>query len=250
MSTLAVFVDFKSAYDLISRKVFLEKLLKINTPMRIVRNFLCQRFISVRNGDRSSSFKQVKRGLPNGAVSSTTLFNVMINDFWKTLRNIDGIDVILYADDLVILVTGIEMNYLQNVMNTALRKLNQWTVENEMVVNLEKTMYQIFSLSNNIEKPLLTLGSFQLLESLCQTYLEIHLDQRLTFKNHGKLQAEKAEKRLKNLKRLAASTWGSSLHTLITTYKSYILPVLTFAEELMICGTESANKPLDLVHCE
>ena len=84
----------------------------MNVPgglIHTIRNFLCQRFISTRFHDRTSSFKQIRRGLPQGAVSSTTLFNCMINDLCPLLRTIPGVDVILFADDLAILVAGENM---------------------------------------------------------------------------------------------------------------------------------------------
>lgn len=249
-STLAVFVDFKSAYDLISRSILIKKMNKIGISTGIIwaiRDFLCQRFISIRCFDRSSEFKQTKRGLPQGSVSSTTLFNIMINDLCSILRQIPGVDVILYADDLVILVSGDSMMNIQTTMNRALDALKVWTEENEMVINTEKTKFQTFSMRNNIQVPSLKIGTYDLQESTAQTYLGIKLDRRLTFKLHAKQQSEKAENRLKILKRLTASTWGASLHTLVTTYKSYILPVLNFGDEMMICASDSVNKHLDLV---
>lgn len=87
-------MDFKAAYDLISRDKVIEKLLKAKVPMKItqaVRDFLSQRFISVRCNGTDSSYKQVKRGLIQGAVSSTTLFNVMINDICENSRAVEGI---------------------------------------------------------------------------------------------------------------------------------------------------------------
>lgn len=68
----------------------------------------------------------------------------------------------------------------------------------------------------------------------------------MTFKNHAKNQAEKASKRLNIRKRLAGSTWGASTHTLRTTYKVYVLPVLTFGEEMMICASKAVNKQLEM----
>lgn len=40
---------------------------------------------------------------------------------------------------------------------------------------------------------------------------------------------------------------GNSKDTLITTYKSYILPVLTFGNELLICASKSSRKKLEIV---
>lgn len=250
LSSVVVFVDFKAAYDVVSRNLLLSKLVNIGIPSsitRAVRDFLCQRFISVRYFDRTSSFKQIWKGLPQGAVSSTTLFNVMINDLCQVLRVISGVEIILYADDLAILISAQAMTEIETKMNVALEVLHRWTVKNEMMINLDKTKYQIFSMNNSNEKPSLKLNDFDLLESTSQTYLGVKLDRRLTLKSHVLQQSEKAEKRMRVLNRLAASTWGTDVDTLTTTYKTYILPVLTFGGEILICASDAAVKPLEIV---
>lgn len=91
LTTLAVFVDFEAAYDLVCRNILMKKLINMNVPndvLHAVRDFLCQRFISVRCHDKTSRFRQIKRGLPQGAVLSTTLFNCMVNDLCSLLRSI------------------------------------------------------------------------------------------------------------------------------------------------------------------
>lgn len=140
--TLATFVDFRAAYDLVSRDILIQKLIRTNIPgglIYAIRDFLCQRFISVRFHDRTSSFKQVRRGLPQGAVSSTTLFNCMINDLCPLLQSIPGVDVIIFADDLAILVAGDVSETIESTMNDALFVLQGWVTENEMEVNMDKT---------------------------------------------------------------------------------------------------------------
>jgi hypothetical protein len=84
-------------------------------------------------------------------------------------------------------------------------------------------------------------------ETSSQVYLGVVLDQRLTFKSHAQAISNRALERLKLLNRLTSSTWGASLHTVITTYKVYIIPVLMYGSELMICASDSTNKQIELV---
>lgn len=141
LSTIVVFIDFKAAYDLVCRNILIQKLIAMNTPIDLVcsiRDFLCQRFILVRCQDRTSSFKQIKRGLPQGAVSSTTLFNCMLNDLCVLLNSIPGVEVIVFADDIAIVVSGDVISIMESIMNRALENLFFWVKSNEMVVNMEK----------------------------------------------------------------------------------------------------------------
>ena len=104
-----------------------------------------------------------------------------------------GINVVLYADDLVILSLGKCMEKLEENLNLALKTLHKWSKENEAEVNFEKTKYQIFSMTNSTETPKLKNEIFDLLETTNQVYLGIHLDRRLTFKDHANQQAKNAE---------------------------------------------------------
>jgi hypothetical protein len=65
-------------------------------------NFITQRFCITKFENNLSKYKQTRRELPQGAVTSTTLFNVMINDLPAHLGEIKNIKSALFADDLVI----------------------------------------------------------------------------------------------------------------------------------------------------
>ena len=104
-STLAVFVDFKGAYDTVWREKLIAKLKSYNVRRRMLnwyKRFLQQRWVKTRWEGHESRFKQSKVGLPQGAASSTTLFNVYINDLPKKLQTIPGIEVSMFADDVVL----------------------------------------------------------------------------------------------------------------------------------------------------
>ena len=82
-SVLAVFVDFSGAYDSIWRA----KLKNMNSEgnkLAWFSRFLDQRWTKVTYSETFSKYKQTKVGLPQRAVTSTTVFNAYKND----LRNI------------------------------------------------------------------------------------------------------------------------------------------------------------------
>lgn len=55
-------------------------------------------------GTVMSSYKKQKIGIHQGAVTSPTHFNIMVNGLPSSLNNISGIRTALYVDDLVILI--------------------------------------------------------------------------------------------------------------------------------------------------
>jgi hypothetical protein len=103
---LAVFVDFKSVYDSVWRVKLMDKLQKIGikgSMLKWFHNFITQCFCATKFENNLSKYKQTRRGLPQGAVTSTTtLFNVRINDLPARLGKIKNIKLALFADDLVI----------------------------------------------------------------------------------------------------------------------------------------------------
>jgi hypothetical protein len=87
---LAVFVDFSGAYDSIWRAKLIEKLKNLNTETNMLAwfsRFLNQTWTKLKDGETFSKYKQTKVGLPQGAVTSTTLFNAYINDLPNVVRN-------------------------------------------------------------------------------------------------------------------------------------------------------------------
>ncbi|KAI5717320.1 hypothetical protein M8J77_003824 [Diaphorina citri] len=111
--------------------------------LRWISEFISQRYCATRYNDSQSSFKQIHAGLPQGAVSSTTLFNIFINDLLPTLEK-TGVKVAAFADDIVIWKLGKskESQQLQRDINKALQTLSKWCTENLMVVNEATERYQ------------------------------------------------------------------------------------------------------------
>ena len=81
--------------------------------------------------DQENSLKTFV-GVPQGAVLSPLLFNVMINDLFPRLKSKD-LTALGYADDLAV----VAMNY--NAAHKAISTIKQWTTENGIEINLDKS---------------------------------------------------------------------------------------------------------------
>jgi len=104
--SVAVFKDFRSAYDMAWHTGLLCKLKKmgINGKMfTYIKNFLSNRTIQVRVGNTLSGIHTLKNGTTQGSIISPILFLVMINDLPANKMKTDAT---LFADDSCLFTSG------------------------------------------------------------------------------------------------------------------------------------------------
>ncbi|KAI5752692.1 hypothetical protein M8J77_019486 [Diaphorina citri] len=253
-TTIAVFVDFQGAYDTIWRCKLFEKMSKMGIAGNMfqwIRNFITQRFCATRYENVTSGYKQTKAGLPQGAVLSTTLFNIFINDLLIKLEK-TGVNVAAFADDIVIWSSQRKQKIgcLKNKIESALKVLKKWCAENLMIINEDKTKYQVFSLARKMEPIKIKYNNKYLKEADESKYLGITFDRKINWNKHVENTTHKARNRFKLLKRLAGTKWGCSRKTLNTTYNSYIKPTLTYCGEILITANETNKTKYERVQNE
>ncbi|GFY69778.1 hypothetical protein TNIN_71081 [Trichonephila inaurata madagascariensis] len=79
---------------------------------------------------------QTRQGLPQGAVLSLIVFNLMINDLIDLIpKSVPGINILLLADDMMMSATGSDISGLEGVLLRDLHVLYVWSYENNMYVN-------------------------------------------------------------------------------------------------------------------
>jgi len=159
-SVLAVFVGFSGTYDSIWRAKLIDKLRNMNTEGNMltwISRFLEQRRNKVKYGVTCSKYKQTRVGLPQGAVTSTTLINTYINNLPNTVKN-NKTNMGMYANDVVIWTStknnAKQHETLEQTINSALNSLSMWATDNNMEINTCKTVYQLFSMrheNNNFD---------------------------------------------------------------------------------------------------
>ena len=137
--TLLVQIDLSKAFDMVSH----EKLLKdINTTTlpeglkRWLSSYLHGRQSKVNFRNETSKSKNVRRGVPQGAVTSPILFNFYLSNLPKIPK---GIHLIQYADDISIYTLGTNVKTLSTKINKFMTTMANFLEERELIISPEKS---------------------------------------------------------------------------------------------------------------
>ena len=110
------FMDMKKAFDMVKHSLLFQKLIHKNLSpifVRLLMKMYMSQVASVRWEKKLSSIFSVTNGVKQGAVLSSILFCIYIDELIKRLRRnktgcwINGnfVGVIVYADDIVFIIT-------------------------------------------------------------------------------------------------------------------------------------------------
>ena len=147
---VAVFLDYKKAFDLVSHDILLKKLEKIGIKgiyLNWFKTYLANRkMYTMINGSLSSNMKVINRSVPQGSILGPLLFLIFIND----MPNCTNLLSILFADDTTTLACGDDIELLGPIVNTELQKIGTWLKANELSINTTKTKIMIFSQNRKI----------------------------------------------------------------------------------------------------
>ena len=116
--------------------------------VRWIRAFLSDRKGKVRVGDMVSALKAFLEGFPQGTVLGPIFWDLFVDDIVEAVR--EGLppgvscEVVLYADDVTVVLRGKELAPMYANAQHVLDNLSRWEVENEALVSLEKTTVTVF----------------------------------------------------------------------------------------------------------
>ena len=127
-----LFFDLQKAYDTTWKHGILKDLhdmgLRGNLPI-FIGNFLSDRTFQVHLGTiLSDKIFHQEEGVPQGAILSTTLFNVKINNIVKQVD--PGFECSLYVDDFVIMYKSFTIDVVQSKLQHTINRLEEWTLKN------------------------------------------------------------------------------------------------------------------------
>lgn len=129
--------DFVTVVDSVSHNILLAKLVRYGfKDIEWFESYLTGRTQCVRVRNAVSMFRYISRGVPQGSVLGPTVFNLFLNDI--TLLNLNS-KILLYADDVVLYLTGDDVCSIIQKVQTDLNKIHELSCNNCLPINAAKT---------------------------------------------------------------------------------------------------------------
>ena len=231
------FVDFKKAFDTVSRPGLLIRLLECKIGGKFyqtIRDMYQNDSISIKIGNKITNPIDCNLGVRQGDSLSPTLFNIFINEITSLFETGDStpaklgnlyIGSLLYADDLVIFSESEEG--LQNSLTKLERYCKNWKLQ----VNCDKTQILVFNSKTDnygpfyiYDQPLKVVHSYK--------YLGILVSRSGSFSQAIKSLSSKSLKALYSMKNALYSAKEVSMSLHLSSFDTLIKPILLYASEI------------------
>ena len=235
----AIFIDLEKAFELANPTIILSELAELGikgTLLGYLQDYLSDRTGYVYVQGETSDTKTFENGVPQGGVLSPILFNVLINKLLQ-VKLPDYIDLYSYADDLILLCSAPNHEYIVqkalNILSIECRKLG-------LKINKTKTKSMEF-LGEGYKRPMDRTGPHTYILDGSPVeyvkeykYLGVILAPKLSLGKYANYISKKCTSRINILKCMSGLTWGTSPHTLIKYTNAAIRPILEFGSPIFL----------------
>lgn len=186
---IAVFIDLAKAFDTVPHQRLLEVLSRNGVRGKVLelfKNYLSERDQFLKLNETLSHPLKIRIGVPQGTILGPILFITYINGLLNL--NING-KIISYADDTVLVFTGETWEDTKEAVSRGFGTVKQWLDSFKLSLNISKTNYIAFSLTN-MNRPNFTEIQTSEEEDSCVPavkkikYLGIIIDQHLKWTEH------------------------------------------------------------------
>ena len=232
--TILVSLDLSKAFDTINIHKLLLKLLSTSVPSYIVKflaNYLRGRKAFTTFQNSTSKKKNLKTGVPQGSVLSPVLFNTYLSDLPPPPPDtqIDS-----YADDIDTLSSHPDYHVAQAKLQPYLNSIYNWTIENDLILNPDKSSSTLFTPdpAEYSAQLSLSINNTTIPTNKNPKILGVTFDPKLNFAEHISQVTDKAKKTITILKALTSTTWGKSQETITSTYKAITRPIMEYASPI------------------
>jgi ribonuclease HI/exonuclease III len=248
--TLAIFLDFSKAFDMVWKEGLLHKLRKIGiggNMLNYINNFMSNRTIQVKVGDTLSQKYSMDNGTPQGSVISPLLFNIMINDIPSPEDPATKSSI--FADDSSAWRSGRDASLLGREIQSHVNKVEEWSNQWGFKLSETKSTAVLFTHTNKSASSTvkLTINGTDIKLEKQAKFLGIIFDSRLTWKPHIDHIIDKSKKAINLLRSLCGEKWGASKQSLLAIYRTLIRSRIDYGCEAYYTASKAQLKRLDKI---
>ena len=228
-STGVIFLDVEKAFDRVWHNGLLYKMIKLNFPLNLIKSvssFLSERSFSVFVKGQLSEKKQIRFGVPQGAVLSPTLYNIFTHDVVRETTD----KIALFADDTALFHSSEDATEIKQHLQHAGTKVKQYMDKWKINVNRQKT--QALFITNRYSRQLPGENIKFLNENIKweseAKYLGMVIDKRVTLRQHVDYVTDRAHTALRLLYPLISRNSQLDVRNKLLIYKLAIRPIFTY----------------------
>ena len=243
--TIAVFIDFKKAFDTLDHLILQQKLSSLNLSPNILKwfeSYLTGRSQMTYMNTCTSPVANLTHGVPQGSILGPLLFNLYINGLPNVIRS----NMILYADDSVVFASANSLYETCQVIQSDLKGVGIWCKHHKLSINTNKTKAMLFGTQEmeNVPNINIKISNNQIEFVKSYKYLGIHLDSKMLFNYQFNETYRLASYKLLLLKRVRPVI---TEFTALTVVKSMLLPYLDMGNLFLSSQTLNDLNKLDLI---
>ena len=233
----AAFLDVAQAFDRVWHAGLLYKIrcLLPSNVCDLLQNYLSNRTFFVTYGMYTSTTRPISAGVPQGSVLGPLLYSLFTADIPAT---IDQTVVATFADDTAFL--ALSKDYLDsvNTLQGSLDIFHEWTTRWKIKVSSEKSTHVVYSLHPHGYQPV-EFDRDIIPYASSAKYLGVHLDERLTFRQHIERKRKELDLRLNKLRWLLHRRSALSISNKRLLYMATLRPVWAYALPIWGCAANS-----------
>ena len=217
----AIYLDFSKAFDSVPHQRLLNKLRTYGINGNILswcESFLTGRRQRVVINSVASDWSDVLSGVPQGSVLGPLLFLLFINDMPDVVHNV----IALFADDAK-LFSSIRSDSDMLRLRHDIYNLTEWSDKWQLQFNIGKCKSLHLGHNNKRDDYFMRVGILEKVE--VEKDLGVHVDEKLSFKQHIEYEISKANQILGLIRR---SFDYLDARSLVSLYTSRVRPLLEY----------------------